>query len=99
MNPVAIPNPVEPNSSIAMLVAKDAALIFTRLFQINMVVINFFGSFFSFNSDLEPFRFCSYNVFTLILFNETSAVSLPDEIADKITKTTNNVKLIKSTKF
>ena len=61
--------------------------------------MSFFGSFFNFNNDSEPFFFCSYSVFTFILFNETNAVSLPDEIADKITKTTNNVKLTKSTKF
>ena len=66
------------------MVAIAAALIFTKLFKISIVIISFFGSFFNFSSDFEPLFFWSCSVFALISLSDTNAVSLPDEIADKI---------------
>ena len=44
--PVEIPNPVDPKISNAITAAKDAALILTKLFHINIVINSFFGFFF-----------------------------------------------------
>ena len=45
--PVEIPNPADPKISNAISAAKDAALILTKLFHINIVINSFFGSFFN----------------------------------------------------
>lgn len=91
MTPVAIPIPLDPNSSVNMIVASEAAPIFTRLFPIRIVMINLCGFCLRRYKTAAPFFPCLTRDFTLIWLRDIRAVSTPEKNADSINRTTRIV--------
>gem|GEM_PF-1375137 len=76
---------------IAILVAKDAVKIFTKLFQTNKVISNLSLLDLSFfNSTAQNF-FCLIKASTLYSGIDVNAVSLPEKNADKKNKTKKTI--------